>query len=244
MARFATTSKMSKASKTANFKPSTKASTIKKVNAVILKKWSLLKSNQYYKTVYKKRRFMLHHTSGGTATSSIAWWNQKPDHIATAIMIPRNGQIWELFNPKYWAYALGKTNWGSKLEKECIQIEVANWGGLTKVGSKYYSWSGKLVPSSKVITYKSKHRGYKHFERYTDKQVEAIVATLAHYAKKFNIVINPKKLEKFWWGKKSIVGMAVLAHTSVRGDKSDIHPQPNLIKAIYDHFGCTAKVTE
>lgn len=209
----------------------------------ILNKHALLKDNQFYHVKTNKTAFGLHHTSGGSATSSISWWNQKPDHVCTPIMIPRNGEIWELFSTHFWAYALGRTSYGVRLEKRSIQFEIANWGGLIKgKDGRFYTWSGKVLPASKVIKYKKKHRGFLYFEKYTDKQVKAVVFALDHYAKMHNIKIKPEDLFQFWHKGKKPYG--IYSHTTVRGDKSDIHPQPNLIKAIYDHFGCTGKITE
>lgn len=206
---------------------------------MILNKHHLLHDNQYYHTITEKKRIVLHHTSGRSAQSSIDWWNMKPDHISTPYIIPRNGEIWELFNPQYWAYALGiNSSWH---EKKSIHIELANSGGLNLINGKYYTWYGEEIPKENVITYKQKHRGFYYYERYTDKQICALIDLIDYLSEKFDIEIEDVKT--FWWydykSKKSLI-----SHTTLRKDKSDIHPQPNLIKAIYDYAGCTAPVTE
>jgi N-acetyl-anhydromuramyl-L-alanine amidase AmpD len=205
----------------------------------ILNKHHLLLDNQYYHRKTRKTRIALHHDSGRTAQKSIDWWNLKPDHVSTPYIIPRNGEIWELFNPIFWAYALGiNSMWA---ERKTIHIEIASGGGLNKINGKFYTWFGKEVPKSKVVTYKEKHRGYYHFEKYTDAQVDAVIFLIDFLSKKFDIEIND--VEKFWWFDKDS-NKSLISHTTVRKDKSDIHPQPNLIKAIYNYAGCTAPITE
>lgn len=201
----------------------------------------LLKANQYYSVVTKKKKICLHHTAGASASSSINWWNEKPDHIAAPYLIERDGTIIEAFNPNYWAYALGVPG-GTELEKETIHIEICNYGGLSEMGGKYYIFGNKLneMPKEKVQVYKAEHRGYKAFEKYTDAQIKSVVNLIKYLQKEFQIEILD--VEEFWhFGAKS---KGLYSHTTVRKDKSDIHPQPELIKAIYDLFGCKAPITE
>lgn len=206
---------------------------------MILNKHHLLDDGQYYHYKTDKTRICLHHTSGESAQSSITWWNLKPDHVSVPYIIPRNGEIWELFNPEYWAYALGINS--SAAEKKTIHIEISNSGGLNKIGNKFYTTYGKEVPKDNVVTYKQKHRGFIYFEKYTDAQVEAVIYLIDFLSEKFNIKIADVK--KFWWFDKNS-SKKLISHTTLRKDKSDIHPQPNLIKAIYDYANCNAEITE
>jgi len=207
----------------------------------IINAYDLLDDNQYYHKPCKKTRIILHHTAGGTAESSINWWNQKRDHICTPYIIDRNGKILELFPPKYWAYALGiNSSWA---EKKSIQIELCNYGWLVnhedklyrQVNDKLYEFDGEH------IKYNEKHRGYLYFEKYTVNQIDSLIYLLDYLSNKFSIEI--KDVEKFWWYNK-ISKKTLISHTTVRKDKSDIHPQPDLISAIYNYAGCTAPVTE
>jgi N-acetyl-anhydromuramyl-L-alanine amidase AmpD len=200
-----------------------------------------LKSNQYYQQEQKKDQICLHHTAGGSAQSSVDWWNSKPDHISTPYLIDRDGTIIETYPPKYWAYALGLTD-GTATEKRTIHIELCNWGWLVKKGSKFYRAGNQLkeIPADQVISYKTEHRGFLHFERYTQEQIDALVFLIGKLMHDFGIKIS--NVEKFWhFGAKS---KGLISHTTVRRDKSDIHPQPELIAAIYKLAGCTAPITE
>lgn len=210
--------------------------------STIIKAHELLNDNQFYLEAQKKTQICVHHTAGGDAKSSISWWNEKPDHISTPYLIERDGTILEVFDPKYWAYALGLTN-GTAIEKKTIHIELCNWGGLSMVGGKFYRGVGKSmkeIPASKVVTYKNAHRGFKYFEKYTDAQIKSLIFLIDDLVKRFSIKISD--VEKFWYFGAQTKGL--ISHTTVRKDKSDIHPQPELIKAIYDYFNCKAPVTE
>ena len=201
----------------------------------------LLLDNQYYHKAQDKKRIVLHHTAGGTATSSINWWNEKLDHVCTPYLIDRDGTILEVFPPEYWAYALGiNSPWA---EKKSIQIELCSFGGLInhegqlyrKIGDRLFLFDGPHV------RYEKEHRGYLFFERYTAEQIQSLLFLLDHLANRFSLEIGD--VEKFWWYDKESK-KTLISHTTVRKDKSDIHPQPDLIQAIYDFAGCTAPVTE
>ena len=204
-------------------------------------KSDLLNSDQYYHQRTDKSRIILHHTAGGTAESSIRWWNTNPDHVCTPYLIKRDGTILEVFNPEYWAYALGL---GSRSEeKKSIQIEICNYGGLIKqngelfreVNNKLYKFNGEFVEYSEL------HRGFLYFEKYTDQQINSVVQLIRYLSDRFEIEIND--VEKFWWYDRSSE-KTLISHTTLRRGKSDIHPQPNLIKAIYDYANCDAPITE
>lgn len=201
-----------------------------------------LNANQYYSVAQKKTQICLHHTAGGSASSSASWWDSKPDHVSTPYLIDRDGTIYELYNPSFWAYSLGLTN-GTAIEKRTIPIEICSYGGLIKKSGKYYRQNGSAlteIPKSEVIEYKEPHRGFIAFERYTDAQVQSTINLVKWLAESFGISV--KDIANFWYfGAKS---KGLVSHTTLRKDKSDIHPQPNLIKGLYDLFGVNVPVIE
>ena len=204
-----------------------------------INKSNLLHDNQYYHKANNKKRIILHHTAGGSAESSINWWNKHRDHVCTPYLIKRDGTILELFNPEYWAYALGiNSSWA---EKKSVQIEICSYGWLNKIDGKFYNGYGKKIAADKVQTYTAEHRGHIYYEKYTDAQVASIIYLIDYLANKFNISVGD--VEKFWYYNKDS-NKTLISHTTVRKDKSDIHPQHNLIKGIYDYAGCNAEVTE
>lgn len=208
---------------------------------MIKKSYELLDDNQYYHSAQNKKRIVLHHTAGGSAKSSINWWNKYKDHVCTPYIIDRDGTIYELFQPEYWAYALGiNSSWA---EKKSIQIEICNFGWLVEHNGQIFRQAGsQLYPfEGEYVKYQDKHRGHLYYEKYTDAQIESVIYLIDYLSKRFGIKIDD--VEKFWWFDKD-TEKTLISHTTVRKDKSDIHPQPNLIKAIYNYAGCTAKITE
>ena len=203
----------------------------------------LLDDNQFYQEETPKERIVLHHTAGGSARSSIEWWNQKPDRVSTPYLIDRNGDILETFSPKKWAYALGINS--SSAEKKSIHIEIANRGWLVEhKGGIYYQVGSKLQRfDGEYVRYKQDHRGHKIYEKYTKEQVASVVALIDYLNSEFKLGIPGSQIKEFWHydfnSKKKII-----SHTTLRKDKSDIHPQPDLIQAIYDYAGYKGAVTE
>ncbi len=66
-----------------------------------------LENKDYIASETQKDLIVLHHTVGGTAKSTIEYWKTDPNRIATAYVIERNGEVFEVFDPKYWAFHLG-----------------------------------------------------------------------------------------------------------------------------------------
>ena len=90
-----------------------------------------LTDEQYYKVETPKTNICLHHTVGGSAKSTFNYWQSTADHIATAYIIERDGTIYEVFDPKYWAHHLGLKMANNTLyNKRTIGIELASEGAL------------------------------------------------------------------------------------------------------------------
>lgn len=196
-----------------------------------------LLENQYYKQTQMKDYIFLHHTAGLNVKSIIEWWNSKPDHIATPYLIDRDGSIYELFDPHYWSYALGVKG-GTSMEKASIHIELVSLGQLYKLGTEYRGIGKKLVDPSEVYTLPSDFRGSRYYHRYTDEQIASLEWLLKKLMKDFGIKKQPENLLAGFWDYrepfKEAFTEGIWSHTSVRKDKSDIHPQTNLINMVYN----------
>ena len=120
---------------------------------------------------------------------------------------------------------------------------MCNFGGLTQLDGKYYIFGNKAkeIERPKVQIYKAEHRGYQAFEKYTQQQIDSVIYLIDYLSKRFGIKID--NVEKFWYYDLNS-NKTLISHTTVRKDKSDIHPQPDLIKAIYEYADCKAPVTE
>lgn len=212
---------------------------------------------QYYRVLTDKNQISMHHTvSGPGVAGDIRWWEMTKDRVATHVIVGREGDIHQCFSSKYWGHHLGVkssvfTSYGLSdpkkrnviLNKAAIGIEIDSWGGLVKHNEKYYpaKWDGsknianlkaKPIAKKNVIEYKDGFRGFKYFERYTAKQIKALAQLLKYWGNVYDI---PLDYNSGMWdvsidalsGKSGVWG-----HTSYRSDKSDIHPQPNLIKML------------
>lgn len=189
-------------------------------------------ANQYYSVVNEKKYIFLHHTSGSNAASAVAYWNSKPDRVATPYIIERSGEIFETFDPKYWAYALGVKG-GTLLEKASIHIELVAWGGLSTKEGKFFTYTGKEIKGQDVTFLKEPWRGYSYFHKYTDEQIESLHLLLDRLRSNFFIPHNIINRNNFWQFRDfKTLPHGIWSHTTVRKDKSDICPQDNLVEMV------------
>jgi len=164
----------------------------------------------YYKEVVDKKKIVLHFTVG-TIRGDMASLTKKDNHMSVSYVIARNGIIYELFEPKYWSYHLGRGSVGGNgyNSKESIGIELSNYGPLNEVGSnlesvysevEYTDSKGQKKKTKKDIYCSTSEiqyfkraplRGYDYFASFTDKQLLATKELVNYLSKKFNI---PKTL--------------------------------------------------
>jgi N-acetyl-anhydromuramyl-L-alanine amidase AmpD len=215
-------------------------------------------SDQYVRKTFVKTQIPFHHTvSGDGVNGDVGHWERNRERVATPFIIARSGVINQLFSSKYGAYHLGlKAKHFAKfgldymnLNFSSIPIEFDSWGGLKNIngvwcaspndfgrGESTYRKSGKpikvIVPDNKVITYGNGYRGYDGFEKYTDEQIESGMILANYLCDKYNI---PKDYNEnmFEVNKEALSNKpGIWTHTSYRPDKSDCHPQPELISAL------------
>lgn len=191
-------------------------------------------ASQYYQEVATKKQLVIHHTvSGPDANTIFANWAKTAERVATSFVIGGKGEIVQGFSSKFWAHHLGLTSSNNTvLNKAAIAIEVCNWGGLTEKGGKYFSYFNTEVPASEVIDYGQTWRGYRYFHKYNAAQVEALRQLLNYLADKYTIA---KTYNSDMWdiSQNALAGKnGIYTHVSYRKDKSDMHPQPELISML------------
>ena len=194
-----------------------------------LKQWQLPKKN-YYQTLYEKNQLVVHHTAGGSAKSAYYWFTERMDGkgtISVPYVIERDGTIFQLFSsPLMFGYHLGENITGI-LNKRSIAIELVSWGGITE------KEIGKSVTEIEVVEYDKPFRGYKYFQNYTEPQLESLSGLLQVLSFATNIPLNYKYEDFFAKSKKALAGeRGLFSHASFRNDKSDCHPQPEMIKLL------------
>ncbi len=212
-------------------------------------------ATQYVQEVTRKRQIVLHHTvSGEGVNGDLSWWMKTPERVATAYLIDRQGVVHQLFDDKYWAYHLGMEQRFfakagcpyKKLDPQSVGIELDSWGALMPASDgKFYPvrWNTetkrmeantKCQPVKYFYEYcqQSKFRGFTYFERYTTAQLDALRELLRNLCTRHGI---PKTYNPDIWdvSKRALTGEAgIFTHASYRPDKSDAHPQPELINLI------------
>jgi len=198
--------------------------------------------NQYVREETKKNQIVLHHTvSGQGVDGDIKWWLMTAERIATALIIQWDGKIFQCFSSKYWAYHLGAGN--SNLDKHSIGIEIDSWGGLIEKNGLWYpaKWDDvkkknipntNLKPVENVVIYDKQYRGFYGFEKYTDEQIESLRKLLIFFNEKYDIPLDYNE-DMFTYSEKAINGVSgIWSHSSYRQDKSDVHPQKELIELL------------
>lgn len=199
-----------------------------------------LKKGQYIevdKAKAKKKQIILHHTAGGSAKSSIDYWNNSDEQVGTAFVIDRQGSILQAFPSWCWAYALGvnQSNF-RQLEQQSIQIELANYGQLKKYGNnthhEFYSAYGNKIAPDMVETLPISFRGGKYYEKYTPEQIDSLRLLIQYLSEVYEIEAKYKS-NIFDINQKALRGdEGLFTHCCYRGDKSDVYPQPALINML------------
>lgn len=160
----------------------------------------VLPLKNYYQDPQAKRAIVLHHTNGWTVVKGTKdkpsmnhfnWWKSTDKHVSTPYSIDYKGNIYEHFDPKYWAYHLGLGK--SSLEKSTIGIELTNEGYLTKdENDKFFWYSGEIaIPynrlQDKPVFVKKAWRDYNWFAPYSKEQVNSTIWLMKHLCDEFNI---------------------------------------------------------
>jgi len=201
--------------------------------------------DQYYPINTEKKQIVLHHTvSGDNVDGDINWWKQTPQHVATCIIVDRDGTIHTLFSSEHWAHHLGIKkyifnkfnipNYGAnkKLNQGAIGLEIDSWGGIVKRNGNFYRSGDRKISADKVIDYGREIRGFRYYEKYTQAQINTTVYLLKYWNDKYGIPINYNP-EMWNLSEEALKGKAgVWTHVSFRPDKSDCHPYPPLIEAL------------
>jgi len=197
--------------------------------------------SQYYAQKHAKTQIYLHHTAGHRdGVKVFKGWASDPIRIATCVAISGDGTIVQGFSSAYWAYHLGlKNNHFSSmgvpytdLNKSSIGIEICAAGSLKEKDGKFVTWYGSAVPKEDVVMFDEPYKGSRFFEKYTDEQIRSTEDLLVLWRDKYGIPINYN--EDMWDVCKDALSgkKGVWSHTSVRPDKSDIVPQPEMIQML------------
>ncbi|MCU1286776.1 MAG: hypothetical protein JWO13_3126 [Acidobacteriales bacterium] len=187
-----------------------------------------LPSTEYFNAPQKKDLIVLHHTVGGSAKSTFAYWRTDPEHIGTAYIVERDGTIFEVFPPECWAYHLGlKIGPKGVMDKRSIGIEIASEGALLERGGKYYAF-GRMAEQTQFagprFDNKTVWRDYRYFAEYTPQAIDSVCQLVDKLLTQFSIARQTpaSRLDCNLAGYRNYKG--VLTHCQLRADKTDCHP--------------------
>lgn len=200
---------------------------------------------EYHKEEFKKEQIVIHHTaSGGNSKGDMDYLNNDAQGaVNCSFFIDRDGTIWQAFSSKYYAAHLGVptstftkfkvNNNVANLHKHSIAIELDSWGYLSEKGDKYYSYANVEVKAENVITYPEGFLGQKYYEKYYDKQLQALKDLLIYLCDAYKI---SKEYNSDMW-KVSVDALSgkngIHTHISYReSGKWDCHPDPKLIQTL------------
>ena len=201
-----------------------------------------LNEQQYIPIGHEKRAIFLHHTVSSNARGSLEWWRKTPQRIGTAFVIDRDGSIFQAFPEECWASHLGIHEDKDKYwEQHSIGIELVAMGPIMKVDKEFRFFPvwpnktiSKVVDPAEVVKLEKPFRTFGYFHTYSELQLKALGELLNYLIEKHKIVLQDSP-ELFWeYNPKVIFSKlpGIWSHTTVRKDKSDIWPDPNLIKVI------------
>jgi len=200
--------------------------------------------------------FFIHHTAGwDNPFNTISSWNRdKRGRVATQYVIggtnvkgkeaKYDGVVVECFPNNYLGWHLGKVG-NFKISKMSGGVELNNFGYLTKKGDKYYTYVNTEVKEEFVCDLGYEFRGKRYWHAYSDKQIESLRLLLLHLKDiypKMDLVngipkmlkegVDPKEAFEFNEDAYYAKQFGLWSHTSVRKDKFDCFPQPELVEML------------
>jgi hypothetical protein len=205
----------------------------------------LLNKDQYFDSNEVKNTIILHHTAGShRADWVVDGWNSNPDTIGTAFIIggldtqgtdkdKMDGVLYRCMPETAWAWSLG-LKWveRKRIERANIGIELTSYGPLTQnKEGKFITYVNREVNPSQVVTLTKPWRGFIHWHKYSNKQLDTTHKLILELSKKYNIKVSKQwSLDSFSLSKEaSSLLPGLYTHSQYRADKFDLSPQPELI---------------
>lgn len=194
-----------------------------------------LPASQYMHEETAKDLIVLHFTAGSRASGAHAAWMATDARVATAYILDLDGTIYELFDPRYWAYHLGikgAANQNFRHDRRSVGIEIVNVGPLKERDGALYWWPNNyqtrwcgVAETGRYV--RRSYRGFDRFATYTSAQAAALGPLVAHLRARFGI---PKRLPAA--AQRPLAEPAgyfkdfrgVASHQNFRADKFDVGP--------------------
>ncbi len=205
------------------------------------------KQNFFYTTEYPKTQIVLHFTEGNIH-GDLTGLTKDDQHVSVALVVSRDGGIYRLFSPDYWAFHIGKNSIQDNTEasRKSVGIELSNYGPLKLKGNDLYNGYGDLYCSlddtSEYIKLNKPFGNdgdlYTYFAGFTDEQYDALIVLLRYLTAKYNIprAFLPESV-RFLPTSQAVTFKGIVSHVNYRKDKVDIGPAfdwARVIKGVTD----------
>jgi N-acetyl-anhydromuramyl-L-alanine amidase AmpD len=196
-----------------------------------------LPAGQFIAEPADKNLVLLHFTAGSNAQGAFNEWTNSAARVATPYLVETDGTIYELFDPKCWAYHLGLEGGNfenGRHDRRSVPIEVVNLGPLkidannpNQLNCWPNNYGVKYCTLSQTDRYvKSSYRGFDYFAAFPEAQVQSVVKLVTLLCEQFGI---PKKIPAA--NRRAIIDLpffktfsGVASHQNFRKDKFDIGP--------------------
>lgn len=147
-----------------------------------------------------------------------------------------DGKVLRAFDDRFWAYHLGINHPKSEeLNSSSITIEICNYGPLTlSKDGRFLNYVNKPISEKDVVELSRPFRGYKYWERYTEKQLDSLSKLITYVQSRWNIPIESSIYNEDWfeYDERWFEGGGLRSHSQVRADKFDLFPQKELIEML------------
>jgi len=189
----------------------------------------------YYYPVKSQKTLIVLHFTVGYLTGDLASLVEQDSHMSTPFVIGRNGTVYQLFDPDYWAYHLGRGTIGGNTlnSKRSIGIELSNIGPLIRENGALYNIYDKKYCDIEEGEFYTKleipFRKYSYFATFTDAQYESLRELLAYLSARFyiphTILPENKRFRLFSSKEEAQTYQGICSHINYRAyGKVDIGP--------------------
>ena len=209
-----------------------------------------LPKNEYISGKYNNDYIILHHTAGWDNPKQVvdSWAKDSLGKVATEFVIGGqrctdgrsiyDGKIIRAYPEGNQGYHIG-TSGSSYMNTHSVGVELCNMGWV-KNGKTY---TNSIIRPDQIVSLKEPFRGYMNWHKYTTKQIEALRDLLLYIANRDNIDLHTGiykwiktegVIKAFDFHQDAYNGKVkgMLCHSSIRKDKWDMSPQPELIDMI------------
>ena len=210
-----------------------------------------LPSGEYKNGPVNPEYVFIHHTAGWHNPYKCIdqWGRDNRGAVATEFVIggpsikgndtTYNGEVAQAFPEGNFGWHLGK-NGSQYMHVHSVGIEVCNFGYI-KNGKTYV---GTIADEDQIVTLSEPFKGFKHWHRYSNKQIESLRKLILYIADRDNInvraglptLIKQKGAKAFDFNEDAYYGKVkgLWTHTNTRKDKFDMFPQPELLDMLVE----------